>query len=457
MRAPQDAGRFGSVLNPSVPARWVTAPTVYHPSSLLLTGPHQAPPARVLEAVRTIAGRDGFAVEQRGHRLMLGPMTPGGRAPDPFGVLAELRDDPELAPQVGLNHVMSMAEQAGGNPLALGRGRPGLDRYGDSGYSGRGPTALRATFPQVESVLRVPRVVVLDTGIGDHPWFREIPVIDRVRLAAGDVIGPQIDPGAIRHPLADSEGLVADGMLGWLGTHSGHGTFIAGLLRQTCPAAEIVALAVMGADGIVDENVLIDALTSLLTKQREDPGWADALVLSLGYYAETTEDVAYGSRLRQLLVDLGRAGVAVFCAAGNDATSVPSYPAAFAVHPDFRDPEVVPLTSVAALNPDGSLAAFSNDGSWVTAQAIGVNLVSTAPVRAQGSRQPIGAAPGIRRRRAATDPDDFTGGFASWSGTSFAAPVLAGRYLSLLSRQTRPTIGDRRALVCGLRRPAGQD
>ena len=25
------------------------------------------------------------------------------------------------------------------------------------------------------------------------------------------------------------------------------------------------------------------------------------------------------------------------------------------------------------------------------------------------------------------DPDDFTGGFALWSGTSFAAPYVAGR------------------------------
>ena len=30
------------------------------------------------------------------------------------------------------------------------------------------------------------------------------------------------------------------------------------------------------------------------------------------------------------------------------------------------------------------------------------------------------------------DPDDFTGGFAAWSGTSFAAPVLAGELAGVL-------------------------
>ena len=52
----------------------------------------------------------------------------------------------------------------------------------------------------------------------------------------------------------------------------------------------------------------------------------------------------------------------MFAAAGNDASRRPSYPAAFAVDPDFDDPDVLPVISVAALNPDGSVAPFSNDG-----------------------------------------------------------------------------------------------
>lgn len=33
---------------------------------------------------------------------------------------------------------------------------------------------------------------------------------------------------------------------------------------------------------------------------------------------------------------------------------------------------------------------------------------------------------GVELDRRSIDPDDFTGGFAVWSGTSFAAPYVAG-------------------------------
>jgi hypothetical protein len=32
--------------------------------------------------------------------------------------------------------------------------------------------------------------------------------------------------------------------------------------------------------------------------------------------------------------------------------------------------------------------------------------------------------------RGTVDPDSFVAGFCTWSGTSFAAPVLAGRFLA---------------------------
>ena len=34
--------------------------------------------------------------------------------------------------------------------------------------------------------------------------------------------------------------------------------------------------------------------------------------------------------------------------------------------------------------------------------------------------------------RESIDPDDFSGGFGTWSGTSFAGPVLAGKIAAAL-------------------------
>jgi hypothetical protein len=64
--------------------------------------------------------------------------------------------------------------------------------------------------------------------------------------------------------------------------------------------------------------------------------------------------------------------------------------------------------------------------------ATGAALVSTFP-KVQGS---LGAAVEVPRngfrRRATLDPDDFSSGFAVWSGTSFAAPVVAATVTAAL-------------------------
>ena len=47
---------------------------------------------------------------------------------------------------------------------------------------------------------------------------------------------------------------------GELDTHTGHGTFIAGIVRQVVPDAEVLAIRVMHGDGIVYEGDLLCAL-----------------------------------------------------------------------------------------------------------------------------------------------------------------------------------------------------
>jgi serine protease len=51
------------------------------------------------------------------------------------------------------------------------------------------------------------------------------------------------------------------------------------------------------------------------------------------------------------------------------------------------------------------------------------------------------------RVRESIDPDDFRGGFAVWSGTSFAAPLFAGRLAEQLVDKVDPAHDDRTTAV----------
>ena len=366
-----------------------------------------------------------------------------------------------LSRAVGLNHLMSAAAAISGNPFMRGtaaifgdpfmrgtaaiNGNPfmrgtsaGLSSYLAAGSGGRGPVSVVLPPPVRSSAKPAPHVVVLDTGLGEHPWFAAQPIARGLQFSdpakpADPPLIVGMDPTDNEVILTDPEGkgAVPDPMTGLLGTHAGHGTFIAGLLRQACADADITAVRVMDSDGVVPELVLTDALTGIGVIQTRGKVRFDALVLSLGYYSETGDDVTYTAGLRQLVLELAAQGTAIFCAAGNDSTMRRSYPAAFADDLEFTNGTRMPMASVAALNPDSTVALFSNDGPWVNAEAAGANLVSTAPTSAQGAwtqdtllEGPLGGG------RGTVDPDSFVAGFCTWSGTSFAAPVLAGRFLA---------------------------
>ncbi len=95
------------------------------------------------------------------------------------------------------------------------------------------------------------------------------------------------------------------------------------------------------------------------------------------------------------------------------------------------DPNTVPIVAVGALNPNGTDALFSNVGPWVRASGlrrVGDEHPAAVPGWAAACR-PSRARPRVRE---SIDPDDYTGRFALWSGTSFAAPLFAGRLAAQL-------------------------
>jgi subtilisin family serine protease len=292
-----------------------------------------------------------------------------------------------------------------------------------------GPPPHRRADSELNS--RRPVVAVLDTGVGDHPWL-PADIVRRDISVLGVPIGSH-------DPVTDPEvtGVIDDPFEGVLDSDSGHGTFIAGLIRQACPDADILAIRVMPSDGVVAESELLNTLKLLAIRQQlaqasgDTGALIDVVSLSLGYYHEQPDDLTFDSQLLHPLQALSRAGVVVVVSAGNDSTARPMFPAAFTPYPGGRfssfDADYVPLLSVGALNPNGTVALFSNGGPWVRCHRPGAGLVSTFPVTFDASGEPSYrvhvAADGWRET---VDPDNYASGFGTWSGTSFAAPVLAG-------------------------------
>jgi Subtilase family len=367
---------------------------------------------------------------------------------DAWAVLQTYRSEvgeDERRRQVDLDHLVTATTDISGVPFAGGHGIGGVPfagghgvgdasaQYGVPGLGGRTPVMWIGAEPHRtvddEMPCRRPVVVILDTAVGSHPWLPE-SIVDRHPRVRGERIGTRIGGGA---------GFDEDPFEGVLDTDAGHGTFIAGLIRQMCPDANIVSVQVMRTSGAVPEGDLLHALWQIVRRQEDAsaPGGdrsqlIDVVSLSLGYYHEQPQDALFDSKLLDPIEALSCMGVPVIASAGNNATDRLMYPAAFTPfdagvvrHPQ-RDR--VPVISVGALNPNRTIALFSNAGPWVKTYRPGSAVVSTMPITLDGGAQPsYEVTEPAYGARANIDPDNFYGGFASWSGTSFAAPILAGQ------------------------------
>ena len=392
----------------------------------------------------------GFANEHKlldtfdkvGHtRVRLIPLAERGAevatAPaDAWDVLQAARAlDLRASAGIGLAHVMTAS--GWGQGMGWGQGIGGGQGIG-WGPSDRFPVVWSAPPPVQEK--GGPVVATLDTGLGEHDWFVEGVNVERLP-----------EPAGMPHEV---DGVTIDLVNGQLDPLAGHGTFIAGVVRQHCPDVRILSVPVMWGDGTADEADVVQALAGLYLRQElalrsgGDPSSAiDVLTLSLGYRHETPGAFDDEEALFRVLRGLAELGVTIVAAVGNDASDVEFYPAAFA-------PQVTtgaPMVSVGALNPDRrTVSVYSNTGPWVQTYAAGTSIVSTMPTTFNASRRSEllhqanpGVLPAVPTRGAA-DSDDYSGGFGLWSGTSFAAPALAGEIARGLGND-RPTAVDERS------------
>jgi hypothetical protein len=325
----------------------------------------------------------------------------------------------------------------------------------------------RRTEPECVALYgRRPVIVVLDTGVRVHPWldvaigpdggdpakphgyatetdgFVQVDqhLQDIIYDNGGDYPGPGGGWRLIRYPWDAPD--PSDAIIREVDSHMGHGSFVAGVIRQVVPDATLLSIRIMRSDGIVPEGDLLIALALIADRVAaaqatgDTTGMIDAISLSLGYFSDSAADVAYTSTLRQVIDELLDMGVLVTAAAGNYTTRRPYYPAAFAGDPSAGGR--IPLVSVGALNPNGTPAAFSDGGSWVRGWTRGAAIVSTFPVDVNG---PLNADV-TNASAEGLDPDDYSGGFAAWSGTSFSAPAMAANLVAAMIEPLRGAAPD---------------
>jgi subtilisin family serine protease len=231
--------------------------------------------------------------------------------------------------------------------------------------------------------------------------------LDRVPWLAG-VTG---DPDRLPPPLPDGRQRIP--------SFAGHGTFIAGVARCLAPTAQVVVTDHFTTSGAELESVMIRKLDELAARS------PDLICLSAGTYTrQNWESLGFTEFRRR------HPALTLVAAAGNEGTDRPFYPAAF----DW-------VTAVGALGTDQQHRAwFSNYGPWVDVYAPGEGLVNAYATGEYTYQEPP--------RRPARQT--FRG-MARWSGTSFAAPVVAGMVAQHAAQTGLPVADAAREVLDGAR------
>jgi subtilisin family serine protease len=213
-------------------------------------------------------------------------------------------------------------------------------------------------------------VAILDTGVDpDHPALKE-------HLDGGyDFVDDDSDPR--EQGSADVDG------------GFGHGTHVAGLVALVAPEARILPLRTLAPDGSGDLWTQIVALNYAAERGAQVINMSFSFGERSRIFDDFLGSVTCTANGGQTCSRGRLAGAVAVAAAGNTGAAVREFPGASTI------PGAI---GVAASNQGDALSAFSTFGPWLAVAAPGEAIVSTVP----------------------------GGGYAAWSGTSMAAPLVAG-------------------------------
>lgn len=228
-------------------------------------------------------------------------------------------------------------------------------------------------------------VAVVDTGIDtSHPDFA-----GKISPDIYNVIDHTADANETANGVDDD----VDGMVDEM---YGHGTHVAGIISRVAPGATILPIKALNDEGVGDAYALTEAIV-----YATDHG-ADVINLSLSSPIDS-DAVKVGLNYAEA------AGVVIVAATGNDDTNAPKqYPAASEG-----------VVGVAATGPDDVKSPFSNYGSEISISAPGTDIESALP----------GGTYGVA------------------SGTSMAAPFVAGGIALLMQKESSLSAEAIRAIV----------
>jgi subtilisin family serine protease len=284
----------------------------------------------------------------------------------------------------------------------------GMDPYGDPRLPVQGDPK-----PQLGGDGAGVIVAVVDSGV---PWGRE----ENPLLGGVETWPSEEEPWSYSGPEPVLSG------------PQGHGSFVAGVVRQAAANATVRSYRALDTDSVTDEWYLGHQLLLVLS------GGARVINLSLGATTRADQTLmglsALEAAAHQERHGHGPAAPIVVAAAGNQDSSRKVYPAA---DPWTISVGAVKVTGGKKAGPER--AGFSNHGGWVDVYARGVDVVSSYEAKP------------YRPSAASGDLLHFDG-TAVWSGTSFAAPYISAKVAEIL--QSKPGLG-RDEVLAEMRRLSG--